>query len=272
MRPLNHLAFRLRLGRCLFPAGQLLFVLPFRFPCVKVLNLAIQVLDRWFQLGKGLLGLGAHPGLDRRAAPRGIDQPDRHVELLVQLTAEEVACGREVAHGLRAAKSPVASAIVLRLRGRLAIDGEQADFRVVGRGNLGILVGHTTYAHRHVRLARAEPHLADQYVGKLDQVGLALHLQLQRSAGLERIELERPFSGTVRGYRLGLIAQGDRHLFGRVGPTPNRNWHFALQHHVVAEHARQLHVSRGDRDQTTNREDRTPGPQDDLPAHRSGSL
>ena len=99
----------LGLGRRLLPLGQLLLVLllgllgvvarrsPSRTPRASA---SARARASW--------AFDAGPGLDRRAAPRRVDQADRHVQLLVQLAAEEVGRGREAADRLRAADLPLA--------------------------------------------------------------------------------------------------------------------------------------------------------------------
>ena len=104
----------------------------------------------------------ARPRLGRRAAPRAVDEPDRHVAArLLQLAREEVADRGEVRHGSPATR-PSRSAhrrtgrhVVLRLQRGDALDREQADARVVRRRDF--LVGVLRLATSHCMFDWPEP-------------------------------------------------------------------------------------------------------------------
>ena len=174
-------------------------------------------------------------------------RPIGHVlEGLVQLPAEEVADGRELADGLRGADLPLAVEVVL---GRLGADvghGDQADLREVGGQPLQVGVVGVVDVPLHVRLARADPDLADEHVVDLDLV-LALDRQRVRPPGGHRVELHRPFLVVAGLGGLGLAVDGDGDLLARVGPAPDLVLLVSLEHHVRREQSRDLDVGRGRR-------------------------
>ena len=57
---------------------------------------------------------------------------------------------------------------------------------MIGRRNFQVAVGRHLKRPLHIRLARAEPHFADQNVVDFDAV-LAFHHQLERLADLQRV-------------------------------------------------------------------------------------
>ncbi len=180
----------------------------------------------------------AGPGLGDGAAPRGVDQADRHLQLAVELTTEEVARGAEAApqalgHGVGVAGQPRQVGGVGRLLGDLARHGQQADVGVFGLLDLVIVVAGAD-AHLHVRLAGADPHVAHQDVGDRhgdrtgDRHGVG-------TAGRERADLHRPTPiGRGGGRALRTVHRHRDHAAGRR-PAPHRHRHVALQHGVVAE-------------------------------------
>ena len=105
-----------------------------------------------------------------------------------------------------------------------------------------------------------------------DRVRLALRLELERIAGLEGVEADRPFSvGRGRG-GLGLAAQRHGHGFARIGPAPDGQRHVALQDHVVAEHAGQFHFGRRDRGEARQNEKGNHHLSQHVAGHRRNSL
>ena len=91
----------------------------------------------------------------------------------MHVAGEEVADRREIGHGGGRADGPRASGAGLGFVTLGVADREHADQRVIGRGDLLGLVDQTRVGgvgfgngKDHVRLAGAEPHLADEHVGQ----------------------------------------------------------------------------------------------------------
>src|SRR5439155_2310485 len=113
----------------------------------------------------------AGPGFAGRAAPVRLDQADGNVLALLEIAAEEVADGAEIDRGFRRAFEPDAAGLghgdsALRLPMGHFLYVEEADVRVL-RGVRGLLsrivLLHSRDLQLHVRLARAEPDVADQH-------------------------------------------------------------------------------------------------------------
>ena len=208
----------------------------------------LHLLDPLAEIGDVRERTAAGPRLGQRTAPAGLDQADGHVEVPVQLLAEEIARRREVGHVLRRADLPAAVAHLRvgerRGAGRV-VDMQQTDVPVaVGLLQLPLHVRHAVgHAHLHVRLSRADPHLADEDVLQLDgpavrnrhRVGTA------RRGGLHG---RRP---AARGIGRGLVAaavprSSDPHGAARCGLAPEFHVAPLLQHHVVGKDGGQLHV------------------------------
>ena len=133
----------------------------------------------------------AGPRLRRRASPRRVNDPDRHVPRLLEIASEEVADGREVLHRLGRTDVPLAFDGGQRRQRFLLRDAEVADPRVVGRRDLlfpvvdRLLSDAQAELPLHVRLAAGHPDLADENVAKDDLVR-ARDRQRERAAGRQR--------------------------------------------------------------------------------------
>ena len=129
---------------------------------------------------------------------------------------------------------------------------------VRGRDLLLALLAHRQ-PHLHVRLARADPYLADEDVVQLDLVLAADGHVVGLAIGLHGRQHHLPIAlgvGLGRGRRL---VELDRDLFAGIGPAPDGQRPVALQHHVAAKHLGQLDVGLGlgHADDTTSRETTT---------------
>ena len=146
-----------------------------------------------------------NPRLDARAAPGGVDEPDRDVRMaLAELKAEEVADGRERLHRLgrrrpaplRALRQAVDRTDVQRVRHL-----HEAEHRIVRRGGNLLSVGQAVVVaaapdrHLHVALPRAHPHVARvDLVHRQLLAGRRLDREDVRTARLERRQRHRPAS------------------------------------------------------------------------------
>ena len=146
------------------PSGEVFLVVvlldphaigPDLFEIVDILLEALVGAER-FQTG---------PGLGRRAAAIGADQPDGHAQGLVQLPAEKVSHARKARHRLGRANDPLAFTVALRLEGNFKANLEQTN---PGMIELGYLRGTEGGRKRpgHVRLPGANPDLAHEDVVK----------------------------------------------------------------------------------------------------------
>ena len=151
--------------------------------------------------------LGTDPKLDGSGRLEGGNQAHGDIELLLEILAKIVADGREAAGRRRAGRQPAPAVIV-----------SQGWIR--RSGHLLLALQRTGQAHRHVRLAGADPDLADSDVGDRQPVP-ALHNQFERTvAGSVEIELHLPSPiGPGPAFRSG-VSQGHNHsLARRAGPT-----------------------------------------------------
>ena len=219
--PGSHLLLE-EFGRLLFIEGEV------------VLHLSVEV---GFRLRIGGLRLGGDPGFDGRAADGSVDQADGDADFLMDLATKEIEDGGEATDVVGRASAPCTFAFGGRGggvgRGFLVM----TDQRVVRSGLLGVEVIRGLDGHRHVRLARAEPDFAHEYVFYFELMSfLAGHDECPRfGGGLEGIELEHPLAVGIRGGGLGLASEGDGHGLARIGPTPDGHGLLALENHVVGD-------------------------------------
>ena len=199
------------------------------------------------------------PRLDTGPAPRRRDESDGRLQLLVEMPPEEIEHGREVRHRLRRAGRPPRVHVPLRHAAQDVRHEEQANLRVLGLSDLPKAVGRGPHAPLHVRLARADPDLADQDVVQRKRVG-SLDRHLVGAAGLHLGKLDLPLAALV-GCRL-LVVSRERHgdLLTRFRPAPDLHRHVLLEDHVASDHARQRHVGRRGRrkDRRQNQPDTAP--------------
>ena len=227
--------FRLRFVSALFPGGEAGFVALLGGIAGEILLTRRPAVHEGFEASILLQHIAAHPGLRGAAAPRVVDQTHRHIERLMQRAAEEKAHTAEFAHiGWRALR-PRAFEVILRLLRADLRHGDEADVWELRRGDLQIGVIALRDAPLHVRLAGADPHLADEDVFELHLVGaLDAHRRGFR-AGRHGIEFHGPLALRIGLAGLGLAAESDSDLrAGRV-PAPDRVRLLLLKHHVVAD-------------------------------------
>ena len=186
-----------------------------------------------------------HPGLGGAAAPGVIDQADRHAERLVELPAEEIADGRKIAHRVGRAGGPLAVEVPLWLLRAHLRHRDQADVGKLCGRLLEVGVVGVVDAPLHVRLAGTDPDLADEHVVERDRV-LALDGERVRAAVfLHGIEEHVPHAVGAGGGRVGLAAERYRDRLARISLAPDFVLDALLEHHVVAEHVVERHVSPG---------------------------
>ena len=211
---------------------------------------------------EGLGGLVGNPGLDGRAGPGRLDEADRDVgHRLLQRLPEEVADGGEglCVRGVAGRPAVVVRQVALRReRGAVAVV-EEADPRVHVR--LDVLLPAReppAVVHVHVRLAGAEPDIANEDVlgararavrrGRgaegMGELGCA---ELVRTASGMRRKLDAPASILAdrrrhfAWFRVRLVRtdESDRDLCPRLRRSPDRDGDVPLQNGVVAEHRRE---------------------------------
>ena len=187
----RHVAFRIfglsRLGLALglrlvgleFPLGHLLVVVGLGRGEVG-LHLDPAFHERLQLLVGGEL-VTLHPGFGGAAAPGVVDQAHRHAKRLVELPAEEIADGGKITHRLGRARRPRAVEVPLRLLRAPVRHGDQPDVGKLRGGLLEVGVVGVVDAPLHVRLAGADPDLADEHVVERDRV-LALDGERVRAA------------------------------------------------------------------------------------------
>ncbi|AAK25017.1 hypothetical protein CC_3055 [Caulobacter vibrioides CB15] len=204
-------------------------------------------------------GRRRHPGLDARAAPRGVDQAQRDLPRLLQLAGEVEAAGREGADRVLVGRLPGGRFLEV-LGGRAGVgllDRGHAD-GVVGRAVVDLVPGVARGGdlHLHVRLARAQPDIADQDVGRAglgrgggggDGVG---------AAGGRGREVHAPGAvGTGLGGQ-GLAGEGRGDGLARLGGSEHRQGPVALDDGVVGEQAVQKGLGAGGRGEGGGQQDR----------------
>ncbi len=190
----------------------------------------------------GTQGLVADPGLQLRTAPRRIDQPHRHVDLLLQLACEVITGSRKVFDRLRRGALPRCSAAETALRCRAGLCGhlEHADAGVVGIGDLAARIQRAMHLQFHVRLPRAQPDIADQHIIDLlhRTVGSA-GLQAVRAAGGVRGQARFPVTLPVCASLHLRTLQLHGHTCARRRIAPQADRRIALQHRMVLKNGMQ---------------------------------
>lgn len=107
-------------------------------------------------------------------------------------------------------------------RGGFAAYFEEADVRMVGRGNLGFSVQRVAQRPLHIGLAGVHPHVTHHYVSQSDRVA-SLHRKFKRPAGLRGRQVDGPEAQIV-GCRCACFPQErDRYGFTARGPAPDVN-------------------------------------------------
>ena len=200
------------------------------------------------KFGLGLLDFRGDPRLDRGAADGGVDQADRDADLAMDFAAEEVERRAEGADVVWRASQPFALGLSLG-RGRTRrLFFEVTDERK-GRGCfLPFEILRAIDRHGHVGLARAEPDVADQYVGDLCLASVLARGREPAAlrAGRERVEAERPLAGRIGFGGLLLAGEFDGYFLVGIRPAPDRHGLLALEDHVVGEDRWQFQIGCGE--------------------------
>ena len=198
------------------------------------------------------------PGINPGTAPVGTDQTDRHLQLLLQIPAEEITDRRKRTDRLRRTHLPGRFHIVERRTTHFVRHLEQTDLRVVGRGDFRIAVDAGHRAPLHIGLPGAEPDFADQDIRQFETVP-ALHRQSQRTTGRHRRQRHAPLARFIGDSRNGCVRlvrlrhfHRHRHRFARIGPAPDRTGPFPLQYHMIGEQCRQSYFRRRQRRRQSN--------------------
>ena len=201
-------------------------------PCLEPLG--TDLVERLLEVGHRVQGPFAGPGLGHGPAPARMDQPDRHAKLTLKLAAEEVADGRESPRGLGRANLPRGLDDAGGLEGDLLGHAQEADSRIIGRRDLVPAVPGRPEGPLHVRLARADPDVADEDVLDLDRLR-AGHREGVGPSRRVGAEPGQPFPLGVRG-GLDRLA-GQRHLdpLTGLGPAPDGYRRVPLEDDMVGE-------------------------------------
>ena len=189
-------------------------------------------------MGSASSALRLCPQLGRRATNRRKDQAGRHAKFLVQVSAEVVGPRREAGHGRRTALVPGPLPVCLWILGRFAGHGEQPNLGIVRGCDLLVVVLARLDAPPHVRLARADPDFADQYVLQRQRIPRRTgDGYFERLTRLEFCQGHPPSTSfVVAGLgRQRLPGQGNGDLFTRIGPALNRHGPALLQHHCYRQ-------------------------------------
>ncbi len=179
----------------------------------------------------------AGPGLDPGPTPRRLDQPHRHVDRALQFARKVEAGGGEIAHRIRRCRCPGSAVVegLLCLHGGVLRYGEQPDPWHRGCGNLAGCVERAPHRQFHVRLARAQPHVADQHVARRLPARSVVYLQRVGTASGDRVQHRLPAACGVRpaAHRLPRKRHGNR--LPRACVSPDRNGPVTLQDGVIPE-------------------------------------
>ena len=192
---------------------------------------------------RGCKAVFADPGLDPGAAPAGVNQPDRNLEIPVKLTAEVKSECAEILHSFRGAHFPARSGD----RGAFHVRGDHA-FRLV-QTNLRIDRAFGLFLsvfaaperavapdrHAHVGLTRAEPHFPDQNIAEGDAFRSfrSGHGHGIRSARFTGGKNGFPDSVFIRRGADRLSVDGHIDAFPAFRSPDNLNRLVALENHVV---------------------------------------
>ena len=182
----------------------------------------------------------ARPGFDTRATPGGVDQTDRHLQHLMQVTAKKVTHRGELSHIGAGGLFPHAFAVGLWRHAWTAFDIEHADLRMIGGGDFLLSLAGLLHRQLHVRLPGADPHFADEDVLEGNRVFSSHHEISGLGAGIHRVQRDRPFAGRVGERAVRLIAEGHLHVFAGISGAPDADELRLLQHHAIGENGGQF--------------------------------
>ena len=215
---------------------------------------------------RGFIALLGDPRLDACAAPRRINQTNRNIQILMQLARKEIGRRAETVRHLRGADDPAAAKRIRRVFLQLVQRHTSrliriADFRIVGRRHFlfAILRGPAAAErladrHFHVRLACAQPHVADDDIDQLDGIVPFLREEGERLlSGFLRSEHGAPFALRVRLDRHRFVSKRRRDILFRGSRPEKRDRRALLQHHVRREHGIESHIGHRPRDEQNRR-------------------
>ena len=116
----------------------------------------------------------------------------------------------------------------------MTLDGEEANVGVVGRLDFFICVLGEPKRQAHVRLATAEPDIADEDVVQFNRLMTADGYGI-RAASRRRLNSDDP--AAICAGSAGCCVRADLHadIVSRIRPAPDGIGLAALKHHVVAE-------------------------------------
>jgi len=156
----------------------------------------------------------------------------------MELPPEEVPYGREGSYRVAARDDPLAIEVLGGGAGGHLRHLDLADPGVaIGLGGYRVIASGRGHRPLHVRLARAQPDLADQHVLEDDAVRPRNRQGQGPTRGL-RGEVHAPLAIGVRrrGGRLDAL-ESDRDPLAGIGPAPHGQPHIALKYHVIPEDA-----------------------------------
>ena len=194
------------------------------------------------QVGIGGFAGGAdrglvHPSAGAGAAPARVDRPDRHLLRAAKLLGHEIADRRGMRRGLRSDRLPLHVAQhPLRRGASLLRDGQEAQLVVVGLGGFVLAAHRPAQWPFHVRLARAEPDVADHQVICDNVLPVAsAHGQPVGPAGLHRRQRRRPETRLIGGGVGAGPAEPHRNSLARRRSSAHMDRPVALDHRMIAE-------------------------------------
>ena len=199
-----------------------------------------------FQPGDRGGALEREPRLGDGTGVVDLDEPDRDAELAVYLPSEEEADAGEAEGRFERTDLPLRGERIARLGRHGVRDIDQAHVLQPLAGGRDLLLGQgPPHVHLHVRLAGAEPDVAEEDVRDGEHIGTARRVERVRFArGLWREECDPAAVRADRGGRLrdGLARAGeepDRDGFAGRARSPHGHRAVALQDHMVGEGRRE---------------------------------
>ena len=125
--------------------------------------------------GHGLDIVLRNPALNRRSAPRRVDNAHRHTKFCIEFFCKIVARCAKLGGVLWRSCLPLAASLIFLFKTGVALNHKDADvvvgavrdvFRTVHNG----AVRETAHRHFHIALSRCEPYLANHYIVDVDSV------------------------------------------------------------------------------------------------------
>ena len=217
------------------------------------------VLGPVFQDGRKLVFQRAtvYPCFGRRATNGVAYQAYRYLQAILEHLTEIVGNGRELTGSLRRANGPSSIGEVLQMVERVEhgclplyrigtptrLHVEEANL-VVGRlRDIALAGSRPAEVELHVRLARAEPHLACQHIIIYPLFLACRYAERVRSTGFQRVYYHAPLAvGGSYGLLL-LSGNGHGYLLSGIGCTMDGERLCVLEHHVVSIHVGHLQAT-----------------------------